>query len=335
MRSRLPIFVHNDESGDVETGAPFGTEHLVGNPDLRHMPPAWHDGDGRETSPPVRPAPVIVTPPPIKPPTVIVRPPAPPPPPPVPLPPAVVSPPTMPTAPPATLPSQPSAPPPVTPTVEEWRQVVVSALQFIANTLPNTQFQAWAQAPRDIFALVMSESGGRWDAIKDEGYSAKLKRQFYSFGLFQMNELFGYARFTAAPNQIGPAASSRMPPFPNTPTWTRDQAAVPLLNKPNQIWYAMVLLREFSRFKNTYFATVSGGTIVGTTNKTNLPSEAERLKAQQIATLVTSQSAILGIPTSAVLLKAFWLASSPQGVLTLVNKRDPRLEAYARHWKAL
>jgi hypothetical protein len=334
MALRLPLLVQNDDVTGFEAGTPFGTEHLRGNPDLRHMPPAWHGGGGGLTPSPPRPSTVVVTPPPTRPPAIVIAPSPPVAQPPFPAP--NVSPPPPPAPLPIpTTPTQPNAPPAVIPVIDGWRQVVTTALQMVANTLPNTQFQAWAQAPRDIFALVMSESGGRWDIIRDEGYSSKLKRQFYSFGLFQMNELYGRARQVAAPQLIGPAAAGRMLPFPATATWTREQAAVPLLNKPDQLWYAMTLLREFSRFKNTYFSTVSGGTIVATLDRVDLPSDAERLKAQQIATLVTSQSALLGIPTSAVLLKSFWLASSPQGVLNIVSKRDPRLEAYSKHWKAL
>lgn len=234
------------------------------------------------------------------------------------------------------IPVQPSAPPPVAPSQPgSWQTAVIGALSAVATNIANSQFKAWAESPRDIFALVLSESGGNWTAIKNEGHSKKLGRDYYSFGLFQNSELFGQDRYRNGPNMIGQGLAAKMVPFPSTATWTREAAAVPLLDNPRQLWYAMVLLRSLSKFKNTYFSKVSGQDIVGTTDKKLLPSEAERLKAQQIATLVKSQANLLGISTSGVLTKAFWLASSPQGVLNLVSKPDARLAAYATHWRSL
>jgi hypothetical protein len=201
--------------------------------------------------------------------------------------------------------------------------------------MSNSQFQAWVADPRDIFALVLSESGGKWAAIKDEGYSAKLKRNYYSFGLFQNSEIWSYDRYKSAPTMIGPTLAATMRPFPNTATWSREEAAIPLMAVPQQLGYAMVLLRSLSKFKNTYFDGFDGVKVVPTQNATKLPSASERLRASQIATLLTSQATLLRVPASAILTKAFWLASSPGGVLTLINKPDSRLATYAGHWNSL
>jgi len=317
---RLPSRVENDlhnEEGDT-AWEEFDR--------LSREPPAWHGTTPAPSPPRPQPTPAPVMPPP----PVFIPSPAPPQPPAGP-PPFV---PPIPT--PGPIPPTNPAPPPVVtppPVTTGWRAAVVGALQAVATSLPNTQFQAWANAPRDIYALVMSESAGNWIAVKNEGYSSKQGRDFYSFGLFQMNELFGYDRFKAGPSMIGASLAAKMVPFPSTATWTRDQAAVPLLHNPNQLWYAMVLLRGLSKIKNTYFDVVEGQTIQATTSTTKLPSEAERLKASQMATLIRSQASLLGISTSGVLTKAYWLASSPQGIINLTTKRDARLASYAVHWK--
>jgi hypothetical protein len=228
----------------------------------------------------------------------------------------------------------PGVKPPVT-QATDWRAAIVGALGTVAREITNSQFHAWTLDPLDIFALVASESGGSWTAAKDEGFSSKMGRNFWSFGLFQMNELFGQDRYRNAAALVGPNIAKVMPPFPLTQTWTKDQARIPLTTIPGQIWYGMALLRSFSLLKNTNFDRLDA-TAVATTSPSKQASESIRATAATAASRFNKTAAALGIPASAVALKSFWLASSLPGMSAIAAKSptDIRLVRFAEHWKA-
>jgi hypothetical protein len=213
-----------------------------------------------------------------------------------------------------------------------WMSAVIGALKEVATDMVNSQFQAWANDPTDILTLAMSESAGSWTAQKDEGYSTKLGRNYFSMGLFQMNELYGPARKQRASDLIGKRLAAKVPSWPATSAWTKRQAETALLAIPDQIWAVMVLLREFSKFKNTYFETATPTMLAGQSKSTTLPSAIEREKARKIARQVNDLAAILHVPTTFILLKAFWLASSPDGVLNTTKALDPRVKVAAKFW---
>jgi len=209
---------------------------------LKQLPPAWMTGGSPSPAP-------VVTLPPSPPPTVSIPLPASPIPgvialPPMPMPIPIPVPTSIPTLPPVVLgpatpvvvplPQPPTAQPPATQTsTDSLRTAVVGALAAIARDLSNSQFQAWANDPSDIFALVRSESGWKPNAVKNEGFSTKLARDYFSFGLFQTNELFGRDRYVGAPDAIGPNNAKQMVPFPATVPWTKEAAAAALLPLPS------------------------------------------------------------------------------------------------------
>lgn len=218
----------------------------------------------------------------------------------------------------------------------DWRVAIIGALGRVAIDISNTQFQSWASYPTDITALARSESGGKWTAVGKEGPSSKLGRDYYSFGLFQINELFARGHYLNAGRAIGPAIANVMTPFPATATWTAEQAAAVLLAIPGQLWYAMVLLRGLSQFKNTFFDQLNAQAITPTTSTSKLPSAADRATAASIGTALGNLVPVLKIPPESILTKAFWLASSPAGVKAMLSKPTPdaRLKAYAVGWLA-
>jgi len=94
----------------------------------------------------------------------------------------------------------------------------------------------------------------------------------------------------------------------------------------------MVLLRAFSRYKNTYFKVLSGSQAVITDSPTNSP--ATKTTVNSTIPGLLSEHRRTGVPVQALALKAFWLASSPGGVKNIINKQDARITAFAAHWKA-
>lgn len=228
---------------------------------------------------------------------------------------------------PGPAPAPAPAPTPVQP--DDCRTVIRQALQAVASDMGNSQFAKWAQDPRAIFTLVMSESGCDKNALKREGFSQKLNRDYFSFGIFQMNEIWAPGHYKIAPQRIGARLAGLMVPFPQTPTWTKAQAALPLLAWPQQVWYGMVLLTWFSIYKNTYFSSTAGQVAVPSTH---LPNEAEHQHAVNAAKGANAMAARLNIPVELVLIKAYWAASSPAGVEKMVLANDPRIVAMAKLW---
>jgi len=207
--------------------------------------------------------------------------------------------------------------------------VVRRALISVAQDKGNAQFQQWAQDPRVVFTLIASESGGDKNALKKEGFSKKLGRDYFSFGIFQINEIWAPGHYKIASQRIGARLAAMMPPFPQTPTWTKAQAAQALLAWPHQVWYGMVLLTWFSIYKHTYFAQVVGQVA---TASSHLPNDKEAKFALDAAIGASAQAAKLNVPVELVLLKAYWAASSPEGVAKMVRAGDPRITAAARMW---
>lgn len=303
------------------------------------LPAAWQLDDA---APAPRPAPLpapapqpLPLPPPPPPPPTPVIPPLPIPNPDVIPPPQPIIPPTPAPIPPAPTPIQPKpAPTPApapTPDVD-WQGAVLSALKAVAKDISSTQFQQWANLPENIFALIQSESAGNPNALKDEGFSKKLGRHFFSMGLFQMNEVWCPGHYKDAPNKIGPRLAGMMVPFPQTPTWTVDQAKAALLAWPTQVLYGMVLLRWFSIYKHTYFGAVGDRLVIPSST---LPNAKETEFAKQAASGINNMAQKLDVSAEFIMLKAYWAASSPEGVMKLVLNNDGRIVAAANLWKTM
>lgn len=337
---------------EVTVGEAENITSPQGDLDLTSLPPAWMSGGqsnvpgtvGLEHAPPGQVPPGF--PPLVEPGTGgnVAQPAAPPPQPPIAQPgPTSYYPPSGPSIP---IPTYPQPPAPTqapigttntaTPTVTQatdWRAAVVGAMGTVARDMGNTQFQDWTLHPLDVLALVLSESGGVWTAEKDEGDSAALGRHFFSFGLFQVNELWAPGHYKSAASMIGVNAAGAMPPFPQTKTWTKAQAKAALTAVPGQIWYAMVVLRNFSRLKNTYFTTMKGGEAVATSDPKYVATPAAKQQYADLARELQAEAYRLRIPTTAVALKSYWLASSAAGMLTILRKHgDIRLERFASAW---
>jgi hypothetical protein len=217
--------------------------------------------------------------------------------------------------------------------VPSWIASLVATLQATAKETVNPQLTTWSNDPALVVALALSESNGNASAVREEGFSAKLGRQYCSFGLFQINELWASSYFSNAVKLIGPTNAKKMPPFPKGATWTRAEAATALLAWPGQLWYAMCVLRGFSQLKNTFFTTMNGSSVVARP----VPSsgQTEYRTAGLLGPALSSLSKKLGIPAEAIALKAYWLASSLSGMHKLVSSGDARLSSYATAYKAV
>jgi len=132
---------------------------------------------------------------------------------------------------------------------------------------------------------------------------------------------------------IGANAASAMPKFPLGVSWTKDEAKAALTAVPGQLWYAMVLLRSFSKLKNTYFTKMEGGEAVATTDPKYVGTATAKAQYAELARELMAEAYRLRIPTTAVALKTYWLASSVPGMLTILRKHsDIRLERFASAW---
>jgi len=214
-------------------------------------------------------------------------------------------------------------------TATDWKSVVQRYLQAVATDKGSTAFQAWANDPAAIFALVYGESGGDRNAVHDEGYSSKLKRNYFAFGLFQMNEIWGAAYQASAVARIGPKLAQQMPAFPKTTSWTKEQAANALLAWPGQVLYAMVLLAQFANYKAAYFTSMKGQVA---TPAQHLTSSDEQKHATDAAAGINALAKSTGVPAELIALKAYWLGSSPAYVAKATLAKDPRIIATARQW---
>lgn len=219
--------------------------------------------------------------------------------------------------------------------VPGWVPTVLAALQTVARELANPQFTEWVGDSRPIIALAMSESGGKYSAAADEGYSTKLGRQYVSFGLFQINELWAQTYFQNAATLIGPVSAKQIPPFPTGASWTRAESQAALTAWPGQIWYAMCVLRGFSKTKNTFFSSMKPGAVVAAKPPPNRNVPGEYATAAKVAPKLQALSASLGIPPAALALKAYWLASSLGGMNKVLESSDSRLLAYAKAYKGI
>lgn len=219
--------------------------------------------------------------------------------------------------------------PAITPTVD-WRSTVSQALSAVAKDIASSQFQQWAQAPLDIYALILSVSGGDPNAMAQQSFSSKLNRIFYTFGIFQMNEIWCDGYYKDAPNKIGPRLAAKMVPFPQKAPWTKEQAAVPLLDWPYQVLYGMVLLRWFSIYKHTYFGSVGDRLVIPTTT---LHDNTELGYARDAAAGINRMAQTLDVSAQFIMLKAYWTGSSPKTVAALTQANDTRIVKATDIWK--
>jgi len=222
-----------------------------------------------------------------------------------------------------------------TTSVPGWVPTILASLQAIARELANSQFTEWVSDSRPIVALAMSESNGKYDAVAEEGFSTKLGRQYCSFGLFQINELWAQSYHANAATLIGATCAKQLPAFPRGTSWTKSEAQAALTAWPGQIWYAMCALRGFSRLKNTFFSSMVPGQVSAAKPPQKQTTPGEYATASKIAPKLQAMASSLGIPPAALALKAYWLASSLGGMNKILDTSDSRLVAYAKHYKSL
>jgi hypothetical protein len=180
------------------------------------------------------------------------------------------------------------------------------------------------------------ESGGRFDAMKREGYWTAMKRDYYSYGVFQINEKWAQALYNDRA-LLGATNST------NTPTPPSDPAPVgawrgPLTAKPGSLLYGLINYDHFIRYCHVFFA-VSGTTDFAPKSATSIPSYVDHqdvLASHDLSTRVHNIATNLVIPPLAILCREYWAAGSMQGMLAAIkgNYGEAWLKQGVNSWSA-
>lgn len=201
-----------------------------------------------------------------------------------------------------------------------WQDIVRTLLVAAAGDIVSAGLTNYARDPTDIFALILSESGGKPTAEKKEGYSAKLARDYYSFGLFQMNELTAADLAKRVAPLLGPKGKAKVSVWPSATVWPAATAKTILTNVPDGLWFGIALLRQFLTVMSQNYSSLS------TTATAKAGSVAASKATDKTLNALSSK---WSVPASAIALKAFWLASSPAGMHSIIQSSDVRLERFA------